>query len=150
MRPMMVLGAGMLALGLGACARQPADDQPAEQAQTPAPARRAEIAALREGDTIPGPAVGVRLAAFGFAVVPAGDTTPNSGHFHLFLDREISAPGVPIPAEPGFIIHLGTGADNLELEAVAPGEHRLISVVGDAVHVPVEPLLVDTVRFFVR
>ena len=151
MRPTTtVLRVSVVALALTACGPRPADDQaPAEQAfSVPNPSM--EIVTPQDGDTVPGPAVMARLLAHDFVVVPAGDTTPNSGHFHLFLDRDISAVGEPIPAEPGQIIHLGTGADSLNLEAVAPGAHRLIGVVGDAAHVPVQPWIVDTVWFFVR
>jgi hypothetical protein len=108
-----------------------------------------EIVSPAEGDTVLGPSVTVRLAAFGFAVVPAGDTTANSGHHHLFLDRDLSPAGQPIPVEPGRIAHLGTGASELVFETVESGEHVLIAVVGDHVHVPLEPPLVDTVRFVV-
>ena len=151
MRPTTpMLRASVVVLALAACGPRPADDQPAAGAATIGPSPSMEIVTPADGDTIQGPAAMVRLAAHGFVVVPAGDTTPNSGHFHLFLDREISAEGVPIPAEPGQIIHLGTGTDSLNLEALTPGAHRLIGVVGDAAHVPVQPWIVDTVRFFVR
>lgn len=136
-----------------ACGGEPASEPAplgAEPAPTDAvpPARRVEIVSPAEGETVAGPAVTVRLAAHDFLVVPAGDTTANSGHHHLFLDRDVSAAGAPIPAEPGRIVHLGNGADSVVLE-VGPGEHVLIAVVGDAGHVPVEPALADTVRFVV-
>lgn len=111
---------------------------------------RVEIAEPADGDTVDGPAVTVRLVAHGFSVVPAGDTTPDSGHHHLFLDRDVTPAGEPIPAEPGHIVHMGDGSDTYTFETVAPGEHRLIAVVGDAVHVPLQPWVVDTVRFVVR
>ena len=151
MRPTTpVLQASMAALALAACGRGPADDQAAAGAAIAASNPSMEIVTPQDGDTVPGPVVMARLSAHDFVVVPAGDTTPNSGHFHLFLDRDVSAAGAPIPAEPGHIIHLGTGADSLNLEVVVPGAHRLIGVVGDAAHVPVQPWIVDTVRFFVR
>ena len=151
MRPKtMVLHASVATIALTACGPRPADDHPPAEAAIAAPTPSLEIVTPQDGDTIPGPAVMVRLSARDFVVVPAGDTTPNSGHFHLFLDRDVSTAGDQIPAEPGQIIHLGTGADSLNLEAVTPGAHRLIGVVGDAAHVPVQPWIVDTVRFFVR
>jgi len=146
----MLLRASMVALALAACGPEPTDDQPHAAAAIADPDPSMEIVTPQNGDTVPAPAVMVRLSAHDFVVVPAGDTTPNSGHFHLFLDRDVSAEGEPIPAESGQIIHLGTGADSLNLEAVTPGAHRLIGVVGDAAHVPVQPWIVDTVRFFVR
>jgi hypothetical protein len=144
---------GAFTLLASACGGEPANEPPAsEPAAAPAPAapeRRVEITSPMEGETVQGPTVMVRLVAHGFSVVPAGDTTPNSGHHHVFLDRDVSAAGTAIPAEAGFIIHMGNGADSLALATVAPGEHRLIAVVGDAGHVPV-PGLADTVRFVVR
>ncbi|HEX9887176.1 MAG TPA: DUF4399 domain-containing protein [Longimicrobiales bacterium] len=125
----------------------PAASEPAQEAA--APDRRVVIAYPTEGDTVDGAEITVRLEAVGFQVVPAGDTTSNSGHHHVFLDRDVSEPGVPIPAEEGFIIHMGTGVSELVLP-VSPGEHRLIAVVGDALHVPLRPWVVDTVRFVVR
>lgn len=145
-----VLRTSMVVLALAACGPGPADDQASAGAAVAAPNPSMEIVTPQDGDTVSGPAVMTRLLAHDFVVVPAGDTTPNSGHFHLFLDRDVSAAGAPIPAEPGHIIHLGTGADSLNLEIVVPGAHRLIGVVGDAAHVPVQPWIVDTVRFFVR
>ena len=131
-------------------------DDPDAAAETSAsagattPTRSVEILSPASGDTVQGPSVVVRLQANGFTVVAAGDTTPNSGHHHLFLDRDVSEAGLPIPIEPGFIVHLGTGTAEYTLENVPPGEHRLIAVVGDAAHIPLQPLVVDTVRFVVR
>jgi hypothetical protein len=137
------LVASLLVLASPGCA-------PAPGAATPA-ARRVEIVSPREGEIVDGPNVVVILAAHDFQVVPAGNTTPNSGHHHLFLDRDLSPAGQPIPGnEPGRLLHLGTGATQVTLENVPPGRHRLIAMVGDAGHVPVQPLLVDTVRFSVR
>lgn len=134
---------------------EPGDTGEAPAAETAPPEtaeadRRVEIVAPADGDTLDAGPVTVQLAAHGFEVVPAGDMTPNSGHHHLFLDRDVSPTGEPIPTEEGYIVHMGTGASEFTFEAVEPGEHRLIAVVGDAVHVPVDPPLADTVRFVVR
>lgn len=150
----------LLVLAAIACGGEPdpqadADDQPgaetpAAEAAPEAAERRVEIVAPADGDTLNAGPVTIRLEAHGFQVVPAGDMTANSGHHHLFLDRDVSPAGEPIPTEEGYIIHMGTGASEYTFEAVAPGEHRLIAVVGDAVHIPVDPPLMDTVRFVVR
>ncbi|MBW3535295.1 MAG: DUF4399 domain-containing protein [Gemmatimonadetes bacterium] len=108
------------------------------------------IAEPADGDTVQGPEVHVTLDAAGFTVTMAGDTTPNSGHHHLFLDADVSEPGVPIPAEEGRIVHMGDGSSEYTFTNVSPGEHRLITVVGDALHVPLQPWLVDTVTFTVQ
>ncbi len=109
-----------------------------------------EITEPADGDTITGPQVQVHLVAHGFSVVPAGDATPNSGHLHLFLDRDIGPMGEPISKEPGHIIHLGDGSSDYVFDSVAPGTHRLIALVGDSIHVPVQPPIADTVSFTVR
>jgi hypothetical protein len=153
---LLALSALALATGwAGGCAR--ADESasaetapPAEQPTEPAP-RRVEILAPLEGETVQGPDITVRLAAHEFLVVPAGDTTANSGHHHVFLDRDLSPTGAPIPGnEPGRLVHMGNGASEVVLQGIAPGPHRLITMVGNAGHVPLEPLVVDTVNFVVR
>lgn len=111
--------------------------------------RSVEITSPAEGEAVEGPNVTVELQANGFEVVEAGDTTANTGHHHLFLDRDVSPAGQPIPAEEGHIVHMGDGSEQFEFENVAPGDHTLIAVVGDGYHVPV-PGLVDTIRFSVR
>lgn len=146
--------AGVCALLVGTCGEAPDDEgvqmEPQQEAEAPAPTeRRVVIARPRDGDTVEGPQVSVELEAHGFRVVEAGDTTPNSGHHHLFLDRDVSPPDEPIPAEEGHIVHMGDGSTTYTFENVEPGSHRLITVVGDAIHVPVSPPLQDTVEFTV-
>lgn len=119
-------------------------------ATAPESDRRVEIVEPADGDTIQGPQVTVRLEAYGFTVVPAGDTTANSGHHHFFLDRDVTPMDEVIPSEVGSVVHMGDGSSTYVLENVPPGEHRLIAVVGDAIHVPVQPPLMDTVHFVVR
>jgi hypothetical protein len=134
----------MLGMALAGCA-------PSAPAPVSGPAaRRVEIVSPREGEVVTGPDVVVILAAHDFTVVRAGDATPNSGHHHVFLDRDLSPAGAPIPTEAGRIVHLGNGAGEITLQGVPPGRHRLIAMVGDAGHVPLQPLLADTVRFTVR
>ncbi len=129
---------------------------PQSQAETPgmpgatAASPSVEITQPADGDTVQGPSVTVHLVAHGFEVVPAGNTTPNSGHFHLFLDRDLPAMNEPIGKEPGHIVHLGDGSSDYVFDSVAPGTHRLIALVGDSIHVPVQPPIADTVTFTVR
>ena len=139
---------------LAACGGDAADDAaeaPADgTAAAPAePDRAVTIAQPADGETVAGPEVRVVLEARGFRVTMAGDTTPNTGHHHLFLDADVSEAGEPIPAEEGRIVHMGDGSTEYTFANVQPGEHRLITVVGDALHVPLQPWLVDTVTFTV-
>ena len=86
----------------------------------------------------------------GMQIRPAGDMTPNSGHHHLYLDHDLTDPTQAIPTIPGQVIHMGDGSSEFVFEGVAPGEHRLIAVVGNHSHVPLQPWVVDTVTFVVR
>lgn len=103
-----------------------------------------------EGAEVQGPNVFVRLTAEGVEIVPAGEIVPGTGHHHLYLDADLTDGSVPVPTVPGQIIHLGTGVSEYTFEGVTPGTHRLIAVVADGIHVPLQPWVVDTVTFTVR
>jgi hypothetical protein len=45
---------------------------------------------------------------------------------------------------------MGDGSSEYIFEGVAPGEHRLIDVLADGVHMPLQPWVVDTIRFTVN
>ena len=102
------------------------------------------------GATVAGPRVLVRLSATGVPIVPAGDMTPGTGHHHLYLDADVAPMGAPVPTVPGSIVHMGNAASEFTFDSVAPGQHRLIAVVADGAHVPLVPLVVDTIMFTVR
>lgn len=141
-------------LTLAACSDEPADDT-AETAAPPAPEPAEMVATVNivspaEGDTVDGPAVTVQLATDGVRIVLAGDTTTGTGHHHLYLDDDLTPADQPVPTVPGSIIHMGDGSTEYTFEDVPAGEHRLIAVVGDGVHVPLQPWVVDTVTFTVR
>ncbi len=143
---------------LAACGdSSPADDMDAGAADTPppsaeaaAPERSVTIVAPAAGDTVPAGAVEIVLSVDGLQVVPAGDSTANSGHHHLFLDADVSPAGEPIPAVEGSIVHMGDGSTTYTFENVTPGEHRVIAVLGDWQHVPLEPMVNDTIVFVAR
>ena len=152
MKNVLALSAAF-ALGLTACGA-PADDA-APPAETPpaaatAGARGVSILEPAEGATITGSTVTVRLAAQGVPIVPAGDLTPGTGHHHLYLDADLTPPTQPVPTVPGSIVHMGNAASEFRFDSVRAGPHRLIAVVADGVHVPLQPLVVDTVNFTVR
>jgi hypothetical protein len=149
------------ALGLGGCAGgENADSQveSASEAQatdsprpsTSVPGASVRIVSPSDGEVIEGGEVLVTLEAEGVIILPAGDTTPGSGHHHLYLDEDLTDPSMPVPTVPGRIVHLGDGSSGYTFEGVEPGEHRLIAAVADFAHFPLRPLVVDTVRFTVR
>ena len=79
----------------------------------------------------------------GLTLVKAdGDRSGRSGHLHLFVDREPTPAGQPIPMEAG-IIH--TAETSVEVPNLAPGEHTISVVAGDGAHVPLDPTVMDKV-----
>jgi hypothetical protein len=110
---------------------------------------RVQIAEPAEGADLAGTSVRVTLTSSGIVVGPAGQDS-TVAHHHLFLDRDPTPPGQPIPAGEVGIAHLGQGQSEHTFEEVAPGEHRLIAVLADWVHVPLVPMVADTVQFTVR
>lgn len=83
-------------------------------------------------------------------IVPAGDMTPGTGHHHLYLDADLGDMTQPIPNVPGSIVHMGNAAREYVFENATSGPHRLIAVVADGAHVPLQPLVADTVHFIVE
>jgi hypothetical protein len=135
----------LCALGLAACGGA---EEAAEE--MPAPLGTVTIVEPANGSTVTGPNVTVRLATTGVPIVPAGDLTAGTGHHHLYLDADLSPLAAPVPTVPGSIVHMGNAASEFTFENVAPGQHRLIAVVADGVHVPLSPPVMDTVMFTVR
>lgn len=94
-----------------------------------------------------GSTVSVTLAASGVDIGPAGE--PGKAHHHLFIDRDVTPPGLPIPGGEAGIVHLGNGQSEFTIENLASGEHTLIAVLADANHIPISPWVTDTVQFIV-
>jgi hypothetical protein len=145
------LAAPILLCGLAACGGADTDEQPAG-----AGAERAAVAAPTV--TITSPADGAFqdertvevVLSSTVAIVPAGDMTPGTGHHHLYLDADLGDPTAPIPTVPGSIVHLGDGSRAYTFENLASGPHRIIAVVADGAHVPLQPPVVDTVEFVIE
>lgn len=111
---------------------------------------RVQIVEPEAGATLAGPDVRIVLAAHGVDIVPAGMDQPNSGHHHLFLNREVTPDGETIPAGVEGVVHLGGAQTEYVFEGLATGEYTLIAQLGDLAHVPVETVARDTVRFVVN
>ncbi len=129
-----------------------ADQAPAAEdaapAPTEAPAGTVTILEPADGSEVEGPTVTVRLDT-DVRIMPAGDTTAGTGHHHLYLDADLTPADQPVPTRPGEVVHMGDGSAEYVFEDVESGEHRLIAVVADGLHIPLQPWVVDTVTFTV-
>ena len=110
---------------------------------------KVKITAPRNGATVTGP-VKVTLQATGVEIVPATEERAGTGHHHLFVDHDLTPLDDTIPRGVTGIIHLGRGQTEFVLDSLKKGPHRVIAVVADWKHVPLHPLVVDTVRFTVK
>ena len=89
--------------------------------------------------------VTIKFGHKGFDLAPAGDKTPNTGHFHLLIDQALPADlSAALPADE-HILHYGKAQTEATLDAtkLAPGKHTLQLVMGDGSHVPHSPALVS-------
>ena len=89
-----------------------------------------------DGATVSNP-ISIEFGLEGMSLVPAGVNEPYSGHHHLLIDTELPALDQPIPADPNHI-HFGDGSMSTEID-LAPGEHTLLLLLGDHLHVPHDP-----------
>lgn len=113
------------------------------------PEKTVTITSPASGDTIRGSAVHVTLAVSGVALAPAAEQRPGTAHHHLFLDVDPGPAQDPIPLGVPGIVHLGQGETSFHWEGVAPGQHRIIALLGDPAHVPLQPVVADTVTVVV-
>ncbi len=106
--------------------------------------------------TVEGPSVDASAPATAAAGTPVKVTSEVEGvqiakggtHLHLFVDKDPTPAGAPIPQGDPAIVHtpdLATDVANL-----APGEHVIWVVVGDAGHVPLDPPVLDKVTVTVQ
>ena len=149
-RKMAVLAACLLIGGCGESAdgEDPPSSDAADSIVDVTP--RVRILTPADGDVLEGSALTVRLEVEGLAVVPAGVEQTSSGHHHLIIDAPLPDLDLPIPSEAGRYVHLGKGQTEYLIEGLAAGQHQVIALVGDHVHVPLSPPVADTVRFVVR
>ena len=110
---------------------------------------KVKITTPANGATVSGP-VKVTLQAIGVEIVPATVERPGTGHHHLFVDHDVTPVDDTIPRGVTGILHLGRGQTEFVLDSLKPGPHRVIAVVADWKHIPLKPLVVDTVRFTVK
>lgn len=111
---------------------------------------RVTIEAPGDGAVLAGDTVRVRLSASGIAIAPAtGEAISGEAHHHLFMNVDVGPAGTPIPPETDAVgvKHLGTGDSAWTYRDLAPGVYRVIAVLADGEHVPLQPWAADTVEF---
>ena len=103
--------------------------QPAETGgPTPSPpGAKAEFLDLKDGAVI-GPKTTIHFGLHGMGVAPAGTKKPNTGHFHLLIDRDLPPLDKPIPNDENDL-HYGAGQTEVEL-TLPPGPHTLQLLFG--------------------
>lgn len=111
------------------------------------PAVTVTINSPAEGDTVNDMEVRIDLAASGIEIAPAAENRAGTAHHHLYLDTDFPATDGPIPAGQQNIVHLGLGQTQYTWQGLLPGPHRIIAVLADPGHVPIKPLVADTVNF---
>ena len=74
----------------------------------------------------------VKLAAFNFAVEPAGEVRDRAGHLHVMVDVPCVEVGQVIPKDDQHV-HLGDGSVETSL-TLAPGAHTICVQAGDGQH----------------
>ena len=113
------------------------------------PAITVTVTSPTEGDTVSGASVLVMLGVSGIELAPAADGRAGTAHHHLYFDTDLLPEGAPIPAGVTGIVHLGKAQTEYVWEGVSPGPHRIIAVLADPGHVPLRPLVADTVNIVV-
>jgi len=122
---------------------------PAQAKPAPATKVTVKIVAPRKGATVTGPVV-IKLRATGVRIAPATDESAGTAHHHLFVDHDLNWLSDTIPMGSPGIIHLARGQTEFVLDSLAPGVHRVIAVLADWRHIPLNPLVADTVTFTVK
>lgn len=92
-----------------------------------------------------GSPVRIDFKVTGLQIVKAdGDASGATGHFHVFVDKPLPAPGELIPKpDDGSIIH--TAESFVEIPNLPAGEHVFFVVLGDGTHTALNPMVADRV-----
>ena len=97
--------------------------------------------APHNGDVVSGDFT-VQFGLKGMGVAPAGVDKEHTGHHHLLIDLETLPPlDAPLPAND-HIVHFGGGQTQTTL-SLPPGEHTLQLLLGDYMHVPMNPPVIS-------
>lgn len=126
-----------------------AEESPPEMPEGSVPPMSIRFTEPADGAEIVGAdSVRLTLAAEGVEIVPAGTEGERTGHHHLLFNVDAPPPGSPIPSTEGYV-HLGQ-AQTGYVAGLAPGEYRVIALLGDGAHFPHDPPIADTITISVR
>lgn len=136
----------MLGCGGGGDSQEESDAGMLDEAATPA---RVTITQPADGAEVDAGPVLFVMETEGIEIAQAGNMDPGTGHHHLIVDGDVDW-ALPIPNDPGVHYHMGLAQTEFTIDDLAPGEHRVISVVADGVHIPLDPPVADTITITVR
>ena len=134
-------------VGCGGDAGDQSQEAAPEADATPQPGT-VTIAQPADGAELDAGPVLVVMEVSGVEIVSAGNMEPGTGHHHLIVDADVDW-ALPIPNDPG-VHHMGQAQTEYTLTDLTPGEHRIIAVVADGVHIPLDPPVSDTITVVVR
>jgi Domain of unknown function (DUF4399) len=110
--------------------------------RTPSPAgAEVYIVSPKDGAKVKSP-VTVVFGLKGMGVAPAGIKFDNTGHHHLLVDSEVPADLSQPLAANEHSLHFGKGQTETSL-TLPPGKHTLQLVLGDSLHVPLDPPVIS-------
>ncbi len=142
---------GVVAVAFGGCGRDAGDqaDRPAPPEAEAEVAARVMIVEPADGAEVDAGPLLVVMETEGVEIVAAGNMDAGTGHHHLIVDADVDWT-LPVPNDPGVHYHMGQAQKEFTLEDLAPGRRRIIAVVADGVHIPLDPPVSDTVTVVVR
>lgn len=135
----------LVSLAFAACGGGDAQSDAMPQNGAESSSGTVTIVTPNNGALINGNEITVTLSST-VSIVPAGDMTEGTGHHHLYLDADLTPADQPVPSVPGSIVHMGDASSSYVFADVPSGTHRIIAVVADGAHMPLQPWVVDTVE----
>jgi len=99
------------------------------------------IVSPKDGAKVKSP-VTVVFGLKGMGVAPAGIKFDNTGHHHLLVDADVPTDLSQPLAANEHSLHFGKGQTETSL-TLPPGKHTLQLVLGDSLHVPLDPAVIS-------
>lgn len=140
------IAAAMIGCGGGDGSGETGDTVPMEEVAAPA---SVTIVSPADGAELEAGPVLVVMEVANLEIVAAGVMDAGTGHHHLVVNGDVDWT-LPIPNDEGVHYHMGLAETEFTLEGLAPGEHRIIAVVADGVHIPLDPPVADTITVVIR